>query len=321
MPIMIGIKSACGAITISGTPTIDFGIIMQNSTTSTISIGTGGNIEAYSGIFQPGGTSSADTITYTTGNLLGLAYEYAIIYPENATLDLSIPNCNASIKNVYSSSDTNDFSVRGAIALLSCRNLPSSKTLNYAATLVLDGMCDVGTYTGTLTVPSTYESCSVSMGTSNCGGSCNQTPQTVNHTINLEVTIDAPLSVTETQEMYFGAMLPGNGGTVTLDPQNGLSYSGVTMFDTSIGRSGVFRVSGVGGRQVHISLPSSATIYNDNGESMTINNFTASAQSIELPDTALTEAIESFSVGATLHVNPDQQEGVYTGTYTVSVSY
>lgn len=321
MPIMIGIKSAYGAVSISGSPVLDFGTIMQNAEQSVITLDYGGTITNYSGIFQPGGTSSTDQITYTTSNWAAYQYDYAKIFPENATFNITIPGCTASIRNVTTSLSAKEFSIRGALSIVSCRNLSTTQTLNYGATLVLDGMCDVGTYTGTISIPSTSEYCQTGFGSSNCGGSCDGTITEASHSVAISVTIDAPLSLTETQEMYFGAMLPGNGGTVTLDPQNGLSYSGVTMFDTSIGKSGVFRVSGVGGRQVHISLPSSATIYNDKGESMTINNFTASSQSIELPDTALTEAMESFSVGATLHVNANQQEGVYTGTYTVSVSY
>lgn len=319
---MIGIKLSYASISINGSPVLDFGIIMQNAEQSVITLDYGGTIQSYSGIFQPGGTSSTDQITYSTSTILGNQFDYAIIYPENATFNLTIPGCTASIKDVTKSLEGNSFSLRGYITLGTCSNLGTTQTLKYGATLVLDGMCDTGTYTGTITIPATSEACSAGfLSGSQCGGTCDGTITQNSNSVGISVTIDAPLSVTETQEMYFGAMLPGNGGTVTLDPQNGLSYSGVTMFDTSIGKSGVFRVSGVGGRQVHISLPSSATIYNEDGESMTINNFTASSPSIELPDTALTEAIESFSVGATLHVNPDQPEGVYTGTYTVSVSY
>lgn len=319
---MIGIKSACGAVSISGSPVLDFGTIMQNAEQSVITLDYGGTITSYSGIFQPGGTSSTDQITYTTSSIFANSFDNTTIFPENATFNLTIPGCTASVKNVTDTLDNNYFSIRGYLGLGTCSNLKTTQTLNYGATLVLDGMCDVGTYTGTITIPATSEACTAQAFSGvSCGDSCNGNITQNSNSVAISVTIDAPLSVTETQEMYFGAMLPENGGTVTLDPQNGLRYSGVTMFDTSIGKSGVFRVSGVGGRQVHISLPSSATIYNDKGESMTINNFTASSPSIELPDTALTEAIESFSVGATLHVNPDQQEGVYTGTYTVSVSY
>lgn len=320
--ILMMISDIChGAVSISGTPVLDFGTIMQNDTVSVIKLDTSGNIVSSQGIYKPQGTSSADAITYQTGSLLANTYDYAVIYPENAVGTITIPGCSAEISDVTPSTDTNDFSVRGWLSLFSCRNLSSSKTVNYGATLTLTGLCEVGEYEGSINIPGTTETCSVSSGTSTCNGSCGNTPTQVTHTVSFKVKIDAPLEVVETQSMFFGSIMRRDGGTVVIGTEDNLiEAEGVTIFNTSAVRSGIFRVSGVGGKPVNIVLPTSATI-SYGSDTMTVNNFTTSAQTVELPNLSETEALGYFSVGATLTVRSDQTPGTYNGTYSVQVNY
>lgn len=319
--LILPICNSYGAITISGTPALNFGTIMQNADVSSMTLDYSGSIVSYSGIWKPNGTASNDQITYETTSTLGNQYEHAFLYPDNTTISLTIPGCVASISNVASSDSDNTFAVRGGFSLFTCTSLPTSYTVQYGATLTLTGRCEPGSYTGSITVPSEYVSCSAELFSGeSCTSPCDSSRITADHTIALTLVIDEPLSVTEVQEMYFGAVLPTNGGTVTLDTQNGLTYTGVTMFDTTIGKSGIFRVSGIGGRHVNITKPSNATISNGSN-SMSLSNFVLSSESITLPDTSLDEAMETFSVGATLNVNANQAEGLYTGTYEISVNY
>lgn len=319
-----------GAITISGSPTLNFGTIMQNSNTSSITLDYTGAITAYSGIYRPGNTSSADTVTYQTSNSYGYQYDVGSIYPENATLtlDQEIPGCTAYIRNVTPSAST-EFTIRGSLSLINCRNYPTSVSLQFGATLELVGQCEPRDtpYTGTITIPSQSIYCSVGAFSfaSTCSACSDGTVTNNSSTVKMSVLIDAPLSLTEVRAMSFGSILPKQGGTVVLAPDDKVNFSGVMMYTTADAHSGLFNVDGIGGKQVYITLPSSATLYNQeegkSGYSMTVNSFTASATEITLPNTSYSEAIESFSVGATLIVGNDQEPGFYSGTYNVIVSY
>lgn len=315
---------AFGALNITGNPVLDFGIIMQNEQSSIISLDTAGNITSYSGIFKPGGTSSTDTITYKESAFLASTYSHVVLQPENATSSINIPGCNAYISNVVSSDDNNDFNVRGLISIVSCRNLSNTFSLNYGATLVLDGLCDVGEYSGTITIPATTESCSPGTGTSQCAGSCGNTTSSISNSVQFKVKIDAPLEVEETQSMHFGSILANNGGTVTVDPASGkLSPNGVTIFNLQGGKQGIFKVTGIGGRQVNITIPNNSTTLTRVGgtEKMKVSNLKLNTSTIQIPNVTLTEASEYFSVGGTLTVGANQKSGTYSGTYTVNVSY
>ncbi len=64
-----------------------------------------------------------------------------------------------------------------------------------------------------------------------------------------------------------------------------------------------------------LNLPVGTAVPPGFAGSMTVKNFTRSAASITLDGT------DSFTVGGTLTVNPNQYPGVYSGTLTVDVAY
>jgi hypothetical protein len=323
---------AFGAIEITGTPIINFGTIMQNTTYSTITLDITGNITSYSGIYKPGNTSATPTIQYGTSETLGNTFDAIKLYPANATLSLDIPNCEATISNVTANTDTN-FIIRGGFSLWSCTNLSTSKSISYSATLNLNGYCEADSdgilYEGFITVPGTSRTCSVDnfSFTSNCSeNNCDSGDVTIDnpHTIAVQVTLAQPLEVEETQSMHFGSILARNGGTVVVDPDSGdLTWSGVTIFDSTSGEKGIFKVTGIGGRQVNITIPNNSTTLTRVGgtETMKVTNIKLNTSKITLPDVSFDEASEYFSVGGTLTVGANQASGTYSGTYTVNVSY
>lgn len=322
--------SVCyGAITISGTPVLNFGTVMQNSTTSSITLDYSGNITSYSGIYRPGNTSSSETVVYKTSNSYGYQYDVGSIYPANATLTLDeeIPGCQVNIKNLTPSAST-DFTIRGELSLINCRNYPTSVSLQFGATLELIGQCEPRDtpYTGTITIPSESVYCTVgAFSFSSTCSACSGTPTPNSSTMKMSVLIDAPLNIREDRALSFGSILPKQGGTVKVSPSGKVDISDVQMFSTADVHSGVFSVDGIGGKPVYISLPSSATLINQedgkSGYMMNVTDFTASATEITLPNTSYSEAIETFSVGATLIVGDDQEPGFYSGNYDVIVSY
>jgi hypothetical protein len=74
-------------------------------------------------------------------------------------------------------------------------------------------------------------------------------------------------------------------------------------------------------------LPSSATITNGGGQSMTLNMFTVSSDGYSDPfnrflrNNGLGLGTDSFGVGARLNIRADQAPGLYSGTYVVTVQY
>ena len=103
-----------GYVSISGSSTLNFGTVMQNSNFSSITLDYTGSITNYSGIYRPGNTSSSDQVTYQTSSSVAYQYDNATILTQNAylTLNETIPGCTASIKSVTSSLASNKFSIR-----------------------------------------------------------------------------------------------------------------------------------------------------------------------------------------------------------------
>jgi hypothetical protein len=134
-------------------------------------------------------------------------------------------------------------------------------------------------------------------------------------------TLIHPLTVTKLRDMDFGALSVGVAGTAVLEPNA----------DTFSTTGGVTRIGGspacaqfVGAAQsnsvVNIKIPTNTITLKRVGgtETMTVSNFTLQGQSKR----ALAKAQSfTFRVGGTLNVAANQVEGVYTGTFDVTVQY
>ncbi|HEX8938345.1 MAG TPA: DUF4402 domain-containing protein [Sphingomicrobium sp.] len=134
-------------------------------------------------------------------------------------------------------------------------------------------------------------------------------------------TIIHPLTVTKIQDMDFGELSVGVAGTAVLEPNaNSLTTTGGVA---SIGGSPTC-AEFVGAAQsnsvVNIKIPNgSVTLTRVGGtETMTVSNFTLQGQSKR----ALARAQSfTFRVGGTLNVAAGQVEGLYVGTFDVTVQY
>ena len=139
---------------------------------------------------------------------------------------------------------------------------------------------------------------------------------------DIQVTVEAPLSIEETQGMNFGTFLsPNANASITLSPAGSYTTSGNVNFVDSNLNASEFTVTGVGSRQVSITLPGSTTLTNTSGYTMTADSFTSDpGDSFTLSGTG-TGKTQDIKVGSTLHINKNQKAGNYTGTYPVIVSY
>ena len=143
-----------------------------------------------------------------------------------------------------------------------------------------------------------------------------------NATAQASVNVLSPISITKNADLSFGNILiqdDTQDGTVTLSVLGVRSYSGgVTLQESIAGtvNAAEFIVTGAHSSTFSIQLPTDITISNGAGGSMIVNNF------ISTPDgTGTISGDTSIKVGATLNVISGQGIGLYTGSFTVTVSY
>jgi len=141
------------------------------------------------------------------------------------------------------------------------------------------------------------------------------------------VTI-GPLSVVNIADLEFGRIVPSPApGTVFLDTRNGnrTSTGGVTLAGGSFGR-GNFIIYGGPNQIVEISIPGTMTVTHPNGtDSMDIDQMAIGNGNRNFSTFVRgflgTLGIYQLTVGGRLSVDADQEAGVYSGTFTMTVDY
>lgn len=138
---------------------------------------------------------------------------------------------------------------------------------------------------------------------------------------NAQVLILHPLSLTKLQDMDFGDLSPTVAGTAVLDP-NTDTLSTTGGVSASGGSPHCAQFAGVAGSAsvVNIKVPNNPITLTRVGgtETMIVSNFTLQGQSKR----ALAKAASfTFRVGGTLAVAAGQVEGLYVGTFNVTVQY
>ena len=139
---------------------------------------------------------------------------------------------------------------------------------------------------------------------------------------NISAKIVAPVTVTEAQALDFGTILAPTSGTkkVKISATDGSRSvdggdNGI-LVSTNKGEAGLFNVTGAENQSMTIQVSDSVEL-TGTGDSMTVDNFvTEPASKLTLNGTSV-----QIKVGADLTVNQGQDEGDYTGTYQVTVSY
>jgi len=134
---------------------------------------------------------------------------------------------------------------------------------------------------------------------------------------DIKAEIIAPLAITKTQNMDFGILISdvNTGYNVVLDVNGAINatyYYGTTT-------AAIFEITGEGTYTYDIALPISCTIYNSNSTTMTVDNFVSNPSGTG----QLSSGFQTLNVGATLHIGPTQESGVYNSTtpFEVVVNY
>ena len=132
-----------------------------------------------------------------------------------------------------------------------------------------------------------------------------------------------PITIVKNVDMSFGnlAVSSTTSGTVILTPSSARTTGGsggVTLPATTGTVSAAdFTVSGQAGYTYAITLPTSATLNDGSGHTMTVNTFVSAPVST---GTLSGGGTEDLAVGATLNVTAGQVPGMYTNASAVPVT-
>ena len=126
-------------------------------------------------------------------------------------------------------------------------------------------------------------------------------------------------SITAVAGLRFGPFVAGSGGAVTVTPAGArLSDGGVHLLPAADAGAAAFAVTSRpgGGATFTITLPASIVLAGTHGGSMVVDGFTSVPSGVGY----LYSGSTTLSVGATLHVGPNQTPASYSGTFEVIVT-
>jgi hypothetical protein len=132
-------------------------------------------------------------------------------------------------------------------------------------------------------------------------------------------TLIYPASVRLLNNLNFGNLTVTAVGTAVVSPTDVITTTGGV---TSVGGnpySALFEAVAPIKTVVHIRAPNGSILVTRVGgtETMIVDKFTVLGDKKNV----VAKELFTFSVGATLHVNANQVEGVYVGTFTVDIQY
>ncbi|MGZ2412359.1 uncharacterized protein DUF4402 [Sphingomonas sp. F9_3S_D5_B_2] len=135
------------------------------------------------------------------------------------------------------------------------------------------------------------------------------------------VNIYQPIGVQKNYDLDFGLATVTTAGTAVVDPNTDkITTTGGVVAVGGFPHSAVFEGVTPTGNVVIIRLPKAASVLTRVGgtQTMTVDTWTLDGTSRRNVPSKSTYA---FKVGGTLHVNANQVEGTYVGTFTVDVQY
>jgi len=142
-------------------------------------------------------------------------------------------------------------------------------------------------------------------------------------TASITTTIIQGMSVTNTSSLRFGAMIPGSlGGTATVSPNGIRTATGtITLLTASAypASAASFSLIGAPNLGYTITLPTSVTLTLQGGSNTIL--LTALTSSPAATGSLSSTGTGTLTVGGTIAVSSSQAAGVYSGTFTVTLSY
>jgi hypothetical protein len=134
-------------------------------------------------------------------------------------------------------------------------------------------------------------------------------------------TITQPASVRKLNDLYFAYLTVTTAGTAVVNPNtDAMTTTGGVVHVGGTPYSALFEAVSPVKNVVLIRIPkTAATITRVGGtETMTVDTWTLSGSANR---NVVAQEPFSFTVGGTLHVNANQVEGLYVGTFTVDIQF
>lgn len=132
-----------------------------------------------------------------------------------------------------------------------------------------------------------------------------------------------PLILTKQSDLSFGTIVPsGSGDLVTINADTGVRTSAsATLVATDPGFRARFASAGLNNAQVFLDLSPPGDLVNAAGNFLTVTNL--SLDQNDQPMRLLTPASQVFfvGIGGQVFVRSNQEDGVYTGTFTLTAYY
>ena len=135
-----------------------------------------------------------------------------------------------------------------------------------------------------------------------------------NATATASANIITPIAVTSDQNLVFGNLLAGSGGTVTVSPLDARSKSGgVTLLSGTSPKAAHFHVAAdtTGGATYAVAY--TKTDLSGPGPALALSAIT--------PDVTPTSGDADIKVGATITIASGQAAGTYSGSVTATATY
>ena len=136
-----------------------------------------------------------------------------------------------------------------------------------------------------------------------------------------QATVLKSLSVLKKVDLDFGELVVTGAGTAVIDPVSGsITTTGPVTRVGTTGHPATFTATGSRNSVVIVRVPNGTTTLTrvGGGGTMTVTNWTQDGTTNrKIPPSSAFD----FSVGATLNIGAAQANGVYTGSFTVTVNY
>ncbi|WP_143959871.1 DUF4402 domain-containing protein [Litoribacter populi] len=153
------------------------------------------------------------------------------------------------------------------------------------------------------------------------GFSATANAQTASDNANATATIISPIEIANVTELWFGEIIANAAGSISVGTNDDIvEVTGVQSHESATIQSATFTITGTDGLAYTVVLPGNeeVSLTLDGGtDTMDLTEFEHNSAGVI--GAGLTT--ETFGVGAKLNVAAGQAAGVYTGTFTVEVSY
>lgn len=138
---------------------------------------------------------------------------------------------------------------------------------------------------------------------------------------NASANIIAPITLLKLTDLVFGDIVPNTTvGTVTMDTTGTVTVGGGVTALASTRSAATFTVGGQNGRAYTVSSIGNITISNILGPDMIINP-SSDCGGGAAPCRVNVLGVTTVRVGGTLNVKANQPAALYTGTFSVTVTY